>query len=149
MKDITVGDLKAIKVFQDVPDDQLQWMIDRSKHYELPEGEFMTQPAEPITGTHIIFSGRIELYRIQNNAKLFIAELLPGTITGSLPFSRGKVGVAYGQTTELTQIMTFPVELLRELIISHYELTQALVIVMTSRVREFTEFNYTHSLDNG
>ncbi|MCU7374944.1 hypothetical protein PEC18_29925 [Paucibacter sp. O1-1] len=35
--------------------------------------------------------------------------------------------------------MTFPKERLRELIISHYELTQALVIVMTSRVREFTE----------
>ncbi|WP_082215111.1 ATP-binding protein [Dyadobacter psychrophilus] len=139
MKDITVADLKSIKVFQDVPDDQLQWMIDRSRHYELPEGEMMTSPGEPLKGTHVIISGRIELYRIQNNAKLFIAELLPGTVTGVLPFSRGKVGVAYGQCTALTQIMTFPVELMRELIISHYELTQALVIVMTSRVREFTE----------
>lgn len=139
MKDITVSDLKSIKVFQDVPEDQLQWMIDRSRHYELPEGEMMTSPGEPLNGTHVIISGRIELYRIQNNAKLFIAELLPGTVTGVLPFSRGKVGVAYGQCTELTQIMTFPVEQMRELIISHYELTQALVIVMTSRVREFTE----------
>jgi signal transduction histidine kinase len=139
MKDIKVEDLKSINVFQDVPEDQLQWLIDKSAHYELQEGEFMSSPGEPIKGTHIIFSGRIELYRIQNNTKLFIAEMLPGTVTGILPFSRGKVGVAYGQCMELTQIMTYPADKLRELIISHYELTQALVIVMTSRVREFTE----------
>jgi C4-dicarboxylate-specific signal transduction histidine kinase len=56
-----------------------------------------------------------------------------------LPFSRGKIGIAYGQCVEATQLMTFPKERLHELIVSHYELTQALVIVMTSRVREFTE----------
>lgn len=139
MKDITVKDLQAIEVFKDVPESQLQWMIDRSQHYEIQEGELMTRPGEPISGTHIIFSGRIELYRVQNNAKHVISQLLPGAVTGILPFSRGKVGIAYGVCLETTQLMTFPKELLKELIISHYELTQALVIVMTSRVREFTE----------
>lgn len=139
MKDITVKDMQAIEVFKDVPESQLQWMIDRSEHYELEEGALMTSPGEPISGTHIIFSGKIELYRIQNNTKLTIAQLLPGTVTGILPFSRGKIGIAYGQCLETTQLMTFPKDQLRELIVSHYELTQALVIVMTSRVREFTE----------
>ncbi|MGV3601633.1 MAG: ATP-binding protein [Dyadobacter fermentans] len=139
MKEIGVKDLQAIEVFREVPDDQLQWMIDRSQHYELPEGELMTRPGEPLTGTHILFSGRIELYRMQNNTKHVIAELAPGAVTGMLPFSRGKIGIAYGVCLEPTQLMTFPKELLKELIVSHYELTQALVIVMTSRVREFTE----------
>ncbi|TLV03262.1 ATP-binding protein [Dyadobacter luticola] len=139
MKDINAKDLKSIKVFQDVPEDQLQWMIDQSRHYELQEGEYLSKPGEPITGTHVIFSGKIELYRIQNNAKLFIADLHAGDVTGTLPFSRGKVGVAYGQCTELAQLMTYPVEKMRDLIVTHYELTQALVVVMTSRVREFTE----------
>ncbi|MCE7060068.1 ATP-binding protein [Dyadobacter sp. CY343] len=139
MRNITVEDLRAIEVFKEVPEDQLQWMIDNSRHYELQEGEYMTRPGEELEGTHILFSGKIELYRIQNNTKHTISELLPGTITGSLPFSRGKIGVAFGQCVELTQIMTLPKELLRHLIVSFYELTQALVIVMTSRVREFTE----------
>ena len=139
MKDIGVKDLQAIEVFREVPEDQLQWMIDRSRHYELPEGEVMTRPGEPLSGTHVMFSGRIELYRIQNNTKHVISQLVPGTVTGMLPFSRGKIGIAYGVCLETTQLMTFPKELLKELIISHYELTQALVIVMTSRVREFTE----------
>ncbi|NIJ54316.1 ATP-binding protein [Dyadobacter arcticus] len=139
MQDISAKDLKAIKIFKDVPEDQLQWMIDQSNHYELQEGEYLTKPGLPLMGTHVIISGKIELYRIQNNAKLFIAEFAAGYVTGMLPFSRGTIGVAYGQCTELTQLMTFPKEKMRELIVSHYELTQALVIVMTSRVREFTE----------
>lgn len=138
MKDINVADLKSIEVFHNVPDDQLQWMIDRSVHYELQEGENMGVPEEPMTGTHVIISGRIELYRLQNNTKHTIAEFTSGAVTGILPFSRGKVYIAYAQCRELTQVMTFPKEHLKELIVSHYELTQALVIVMTSRVREFT-----------
>ena len=139
MKDISVQDLLAIEVFKDVPENQLQWMIDRRRHYELQEGDMMIRPGEPLVGTHVIFSGRIELYRLQNNTKQIISELLPGTVTGILPFSRGKIAIAYGVCLETAQLMTFPKELLRELVTSHYELTQALVIVMTSRVREFTE----------
>ncbi|WP_031527146.1 sensor histidine kinase [Dyadobacter crusticola] len=139
MKNISVQDLLAIPVFAEVPEDQLQWMIDNSNHYEMQEGEFLGKPEEPLIGTHVLFSGRIELYRIQNNSKHTISELLPGTVTGILPFSRGKVGVAFAQCLEPTQIMTFPKELLHELIVNNYELTQALVVVMTSRVREFTE----------
>lgn len=139
MKDITVNDLLAIEVFKDVPENQLQWMIDRSSHYELQEGDLMSRPGEPLSGTHVIFTGRVELYRVQNNTKHIIAELTPGTVTGILPFSRGKIGIAYGVCLANTQIMTFPKELLRDLVTAHYELTQALVIVMTSRVREFTE----------
>jgi signal transduction histidine kinase len=139
MKEITAKDLKSFKIFQDVPEDQLQWMIDESNHSEFEEGEYLTRPGEPLIGTYVIISGRVELFRIQNNAKLFIAEFAPGYVTGMLPFSRGVKGVAFGQYTEPTQIMTFPKEKMRDLIVSHYELTQALVIVMTSRVREFTE----------
>ncbi|MCF0069164.1 ATP-binding protein [Dyadobacter sp. CY261] len=139
MKDITVNDLLAIDVFKDVPENQLQWMIDRSSHYELQEGDVMTRPGEPLLGTAVVFSGRIELYRVQNNTKSIIAQLVAGAVTGMLPFSRGKIAIAYGVCLETSQLMMFPKELMRELITSHYELTQALVIVMTSRVREFTE----------
>lgn len=139
MKTVTVQDLHAIEVLSNVPEDQLQWLIDQSEHYILNEGDFLGKPGDELAGTHFIISGKIELYRIQNNSKLVISEIGKGAITGTLPFSRGKIAIAFVQCTEDAQIMTFPKEKLREMIGSHYELTQALVIVMTSRVREFTE----------
>ena len=139
MKNLYVQDVLAIPALKDVPEYQLQWLIDESEHYILQEGEFLGIPGEDLKGTHFIISGRLEIYRIQNNSKLTVAELPPGTITGTLPFSRGKISIAHVQCLEETQVMTFPKEKLRELITLHYELTQALVIVMTSRVKEFTE----------
>jgi len=139
MKNPDVQDVLAIPALKDVPEYQLQWLIDKSEHYILQAGEFLSSPGEDLTGTHFIISGKLELYRIQNNSKLTVAEIGAGTVTGTLPFSRGKKAIAHVQCLEETQIMTFPAAKLRELITLHYELTQALVIVMTSRVKEFTE----------
>ena len=139
MKNVTVQDLLVISALKDVPEYQLQWLIDQSEHYVLQAGEFLGKPGEELRGTQFIISGSIELFRIQNNSKLSIAQLTAGTITGTLPFSRAKVVIANVQCLEETQVMTFPKEKLREMITLHYELTQALVIVMTSRVKEFTE----------
>src|SRR5690606_8715136 len=50
----------------------------------------------------------------------------------------GKVAQVIGEALEETQVMTLPIEKARELISTHYELTQALVHFMTTRVREFT-----------
>jgi signal transduction histidine kinase len=139
MKLIQIEDLQSNEVLKNVPEDQLQWLIDESVHYELDTNEMLAAPGDPVTGTHFIMSGKIELYRLQNNQKLLLAELAKGSITGILPFSRAKVAAAYLQCVVPTQIMTFPIEKLREMIRSHFELTQVLVHVMTSRVREFTE----------
>jgi signal transduction histidine kinase len=139
MKVIQIEDLQSIEVLKNVPEDQLQWLIDESVHYVLGQDELLASPGDPVTGTHFILSGKIELYRLQNNQKLLLAELVKGSITGILPFSRAKSAAAYLQCVMPTQIMTFPIEKLREMIRLHFELTQVLVHVMTSRVKEFTE----------
>lgn len=137
---ITPEWLKQIELLQTVPDDQLQWWIDRSRHYVIPEGETLFREDEPITGTHVVISGNFKVYWLQNGARKELTENGSRTITGHLPFSRGKISGATATATEDAQIMTFPVTDMTELIHTHYELTQALVHVMTTRVREFMAF---------
>jgi signal transduction histidine kinase len=139
MIEVKIQDLLSISSLRDVPESQLQWFINESKHFVLQQGEFLGKEGEDLAGTHVVIYGHLELYRIQNNSKLVVADLVKGTITGTLPFSRAKVMVANVVCREESQVMTFPKEKLRDMISLHYELTQALVIVMTSRVREFTE----------
>lgn len=138
MEKVTVERLLSIEALHDVPAGQLQWFIDNSRHYILEDGEQLFQPGKPITGTHIVLEGKIDIYAIQNGSKREITIVEPGGITGYLPFSRGKTAGGTGQSIGKTQLMTFPAERMQELILNHYELTQALVHVMTTRVREFT-----------
>ena len=139
MQEPCLKDLQNLEVFADVPASQLQWLFDNSECFELQPGEFLFEEGDPIDKMFIILSGNTELYRLQSNNKVSVANLHTGNITGLLPFSRATKAIGYCQCLEITKIMSCTKEKLKDLIVHHYELTQALVHVMTSRVREFTE----------
>jgi signal transduction histidine kinase len=138
MQQVTTDWLKGIEVLKDVPDDQLQWFIDNSNHYILKDGDYLFVKDEPISGTHVIISGRVRLYYTQNGVRRELVNMLSREITGYLPYSRGKVAQIYGDALGDTQMMTFPVDKVMEMIKNYFDLTQALVSVMSNRVREST-----------
>jgi signal transduction histidine kinase len=138
MINVTTDWLQAIEALKDVPAAQLQWLIDNSENTILPQGEFLFEPGKPINATNIIVDGRVQMYMIQNNEKREYVLFEAQAITGYLPFSRGKKASAYGVAAVDTQILSFPEQKLQDMICTHFELTQALVHVMTSRVRDFT-----------
>lgn len=141
---VTVEWLKEIESLQNVPDEQLQWFIDNSRHYIVPEGELLFEEDEPITGTHVVISGDFKVYYMQNGGMREINNNGARVITGHLPFSRGKVAGASARATEDSQVMTFPVDRMPELIRTQFELTQALVHVMTDRVRQGMAYQQQH-----
>lgn len=138
MLECTPALLKTFDALKDVPEDQLQWLIDHSDCRELADGEKLFEPGKPIDFTNFIIGGRLRMYFYIGGVKREIGDSEPGDITGYLPYSRGKIAAGYGVAIEKLQIMTFPRSKMRELIQTHFELTAALVHVMTNRVREFT-----------
>jgi signal transduction histidine kinase len=138
MQDCTPALLKTFDALKEVPDDQLQWLIDNSICRMVPDGELLSEPGTPMPGTYYIISGKLRLYLPIGGAKREIGDFKPGDITGYLPFSRAKVSTGYATTIGETQLMIFPQEKMQEMIRTKFELTQALVHVMTNRVRSFT-----------
>lgn len=138
MQKVTKEWLQSIESLNEVPQDQLQWWIDNSLHYELGEDELLVKQGTPTTGTHVIISGKVQLYISQKAGIQYLSLLGSGDISGYLPFSRATVNIIDGRALETTQLMTFPIEKMNELIHSHFELTQALVHIMSTRVRDST-----------
>jgi signal transduction histidine kinase len=138
MQAVTVSTLKEFSALKNVPDDQLQWLIHNSKEYLLQDGEHLTIQGQTLAGPHFIIKGRLMLYLVQNGSRREFAYFNSGDITGYLPYSRGIIASANSQAIGELQVMSFPTERIREMIGGHFELTQALVHVMSNRVREFT-----------
>jgi signal transduction histidine kinase len=138
MQTVTTNWLKAIEALKEVPEEQLQWLIDNSTYLVLEDGERIFEPGEPISGTFFIIEGNIFIYTMQNGTRREFDPFEPGDITGYLPYSRGKIAFGYGEAIGHTEVMKFPVEKSMEMIKNHFELTQALVHVMSDRVREVT-----------
>ncbi len=131
--------LKENPYFKEVPENQLKWLLEHSKCQDLEEGEFLFQPEQEITAMQIILCGRIRLYVSQNGQMRQLAIYEPHEITGQLPYSRMTKASGYGIALEATKLLSFEKEKFQDLIKNNYELTEALVRRMTTRVREFTK----------
>ncbi|WP_183557320.1 ATP-binding protein [Mucilaginibacter sp. SP1R1] len=138
MQTITASWLQSLEAFNGVPEDQLQWLLDNSVDNILEDGEYLMQPGEPMSGPHIMVDGSMRFFMMQGSSRRDFTVVGPGNITGYLPFSRGKISKGYAQAVGKLQMRSFKTELIPDMIKNHYELTQALVNIMTTRVRDFT-----------
>lgn len=140
MSNITVEWMRTIDELQGVPDDQLQWFIDNSERMEYPAGSYTLTAGAPMIGTQVLLTGSIRICQMQNNElrELMVAE--PGKIMGYLPFSRGLISNVTSEAIGDVVLYNLPMDKMKELIRTQFELTQALVHVMTTRVRDYTTF---------
>ena len=138
MQTVSAEWLKSTEILKDVPLDQLQWMIDNSQHLTLEEGDNFFQTGDTVRGTYVVVAGRIQLYMMQAREMREVSIFEPGDVSGALPFSRAVVATVNAKVLEKATVMVLPVEKFREMISRFYELTAALVHVMTNRVRNFT-----------
>ena len=140
MNEVTTQWLQSIEAIKDVPAQQLQWFIDHSEVWNLKAGEVMFKQGDPMKGTTILMEGRFRLCMWQNNELREIISYEAKAITGYLPFSRAKVMIGFGEALTDCKLLLLPVDKVELMIRTQFELTQALVHIMTTRVRDFTAF---------
>ncbi len=136
---VTKEHLRAFETFVDVPDEDLQWLVCHSRHYTVMKDGYLFKEGDPAEEMHIIISGKLLLYFNQNGQRRNVGELEPGDITGPLPYSRMVQTGGNSLALEHTEVLSINRSCFREMIANHHELTQRLVTLMTSRVRDFTK----------
>src|ERR1700730_5178856 len=114
MLPVTVSTLKTFEALKNVPDGELQWLIDNCKTYQLQNGDSLTKKGDPLTGPHFIIKGEISLFIIQNGSKREFTTFRAGDITGYLPYSRAVTAAAHSKVIGELQLMSFPTERIRE-----------------------------------
>ncbi|MFD0794349.1 ATP-binding protein [Mucilaginibacter litoreus] len=138
MKNITLDELKAVQALEHVPEEQLNWLIANGQTIEVPEGERFFQKGDPLDKTYIIIEGRFRICAMQGTKIREVLIVKEHTITGYLPFSRATNAFGYGEAMQYMRMLKIEKAKLQDAIKQHYELTEALVHAMTSRVRDFT-----------
>lgn len=132
--------LKSFEIFKDIPDNQIHWLVEKAEVKTLEEGHILFKQGDPIDNTLIILKGQFRLYAISGQHEREIGTKTAGEVSGFLPFSRGKIANGKGKVIEEATILFLNRSYEKEMLHEHYELSQALVHEMTSRVREFTNF---------
>ncbi len=131
--------LRQFPAFADIPDAQLQWLIDHADEQTYPADTIMYKPGDAIDHLMLLIDGRVRLDVGPDSAPDEIASYGPKSILGVLPFSRltqSSVRITAEQPTRVVRVHRSQ---FREMAQVGYELTGAFVQQMTTRVRDFTK----------
>ena len=134
----TLEFLQGLEPLEAVPADQLEWFIKHSEVREFNKGEQVFDPDTPADYLIVVLEGKFQVRLKRNGEIRQFGDMLEGDITGILPYSRMTRTSAIATAKEPAKVLTFHKEGFPDMIRDHFELTQALVHVMTNRVRAFT-----------
>ncbi|RIV18704.1 GHKL domain-containing protein [Fibrisoma montanum] len=135
----SVETLKQFPAFSAVPPEQLRWLLDRAEEESYPREHVITKPGEPIDYLTLVLDGRIRIDGGPNGQADEIAVYDPHSILGLLPFSRLVKAVSRVVAEQPSHVLLLHRNHLHEMPAACYELTEALVHQMTTRVRDFTK----------
>lgn len=131
--------LRQFPAFEVVPDNQLEWLIDRAEEQTLPQEHPVYKPGMTVDHLVLLLDGRMRIESRSNGAGDEVAIYEKYSILGLLPYSRMKT-IPNRIVTELpSRVLRLHRDQVRELSQLHYELTEALVHQMTTRIRNYTQ----------
>lgn len=135
-----VAQLQKFPDLNGVPDDALTWLVDKAIYLEVPKGETLFQKGDPVHHLTLLLEGKSAIYMIQNGQAREFDVQESKTIGGLLPFSRLKEAMGSSKALENVRTLWLHKDHFTEMVNVSYELVQALVSVMTNRVRNFTSY---------
>lgn len=131
--------LQAFEVFHNIDAPALQWLINCARYVFYDVDEYLFRSGNPSDYMLVLVEGVCTLEFQQKDEIQIAGTWEKGDITGVLPFSRMKEARASGRALEPCYVLELHRDHFLEMVNQSYELTQALVAVMTDRVRDFTE----------
>jgi len=131
------SELLRVAVFAGLPDDQISWFIAHSEELSLKAGDAYFRQGDPADAMFVILEGQLQV-RGELGGETIVLPIMPGDVTGVLPFSRMKQFTVGARAVTDARVLRFPSSQFPELVQKMPELAQRLVGLMSDRIRETT-----------
>lgn len=131
-------ELRGISIFQDLPEDGLQWLAAQMTLITLEPGEVFLREDSPADRLFVILEGEFRGTRESdgNDSRVFVAKA--GQVTGMLPFSRLTHFPLTTRAVAHSRAASLPKERFPDMLQRMPVLAQRLVGILSDRIREGT-----------
>lgn len=134
-----IAQLSAIDTFKDLPREALEWLAEKSDYHIFKKGTHIFEPDQAVDHMQIILEGEYVVEMDRNGSRRELGIWGKGNISGVLPFSRMTHAKAYGIALEDTHVLELHRDHFVEMVNVSYDMVQALVGVMSTRIRDFSQ----------
>ncbi len=143
-----IDELRNIIALRGVPDEHLQWILDRSEYWEFSDGEMLYKTGEPVDKMMFILEGQLSFYMDINGRLVYYLTFgndeLTGGVTGVLPYSRMVKTPGTSFAVGKLRGLAFHKKYFHDLENLNPELIQRLIGYMTERARYFATIQLQH-----
>ena len=133
-----IAALRAIEIFSDLREDQLQWFASNTREYTFASGDVLLHEGDPADTLYVLLDGEIR-GRAENAGKDAPGFVIrSGQVTGLLPFSRMTRFPMTARAAAPSWILGLHKDHFQEMIQRIPELLPRLIGVMADRIREYS-----------
>lgn len=129
---------QQVEDLQNIPVAELEWMASKGEVKQFEAGDLLIEHGEPVEHFFIVLTGSIRIYTPSQSLVQELDIMEARTLGGLLPYSRMKVAGANGEARERSSVFLLHKDHFPEMIHSQYNLTEALVYALSSRIRTYT-----------
>jgi signal transduction histidine kinase len=131
-----VDRLAALPELAGIPRHELRWLVDHGEMGRYEDGRTLTG-VDDLNGLVIVISGRFSVRVAENGMDREVREIMPGRVTGYLPFSKMTRPRGYLAAVGPVEFLAIRTEQFREMVRECYDFTAACVQEMLARARVF------------
>ena len=143
-----IDDLRKVIALRDLPDEHLQWILDRSEYWEFEDGDMLTETGKPIDHLWLIMEGAMTFYMDINGQKVYFFTFENSEQTGGagglLPYSRMKAAPGFTYAAGKVKALALHKDHFKDLEKLNPKLIQRLIAYMTDRARYFATMQLQH-----
>lgn len=147
-KDISLDQLRNVVGLSGLPDEHLQWILERSDYNEYKDGSLILKKGAKMEVLWILLDGKVNFYMDENGTQVlfytFENEISSGGIGGLIPYSRMKTSPGYAYAQGFVRRLELHKDYFPELEHMNPELIQRLIGYMTERARSFATVKLQH-----
>jgi len=141
MQSVTIEDLKKVIAVSELPDEHLQWILERSEYHEYADGDIIAKYGEAAEVMWFALEGKIVFYMYINGRQVhyftFENDNLTAGVGGLMPYSRMKTYPGYSYALGPTKLLRLNKKYFAELELLNPDFIQRLIGIMTERAKVF------------
>ncbi len=149
---VSIEDLKKVVALSELPDEHLQWILDRCEYEEIDDGGLLAKFGDPADKMWISLEGKISFYLNVNGRQVFYFTFenndVTGGVGGLMPYSRMKTIPGYAYAVGKVKILRLHKDHFTGLEHLNPEFIQKLIGYMTERAKSFATTKLQHEKVN-
>lgn len=131
-----VADIRQGPLFANLPEDQIQCVLEMGSEVTLQSGEILFSEGEAAQYFYILLEGNLQITKRGNGQEFTLAlHTVPGTFTGEVPLLTGTPYIATARAVKPTKVLRYDAATFRQLLRMCQGMLDIILSVFASRIQ--------------